>query len=245
MAPVVRCIQRDSIALGFAVRQQLHLHAVRPCAILVVPVVPRLRDRHVHLAGCVAVRHGIAGFSRPGDLYAVLFAVERDLVVLFADFLHRVGDGLAVRLLRQVGPGIGPAVLFAQRDRVTLGRAIRQQPHLHALRTRAVLVVPVVPRLCHGNCRLGNMDVCDRSFVCGICQGSPVIICAVVCGISFDLVFSDRIHDRGSVLVCFRQIRKGDGIGTVPVVLCGQTVSIYICYICSVGKQLHLRLIVF
>ena len=81
---------------------------------------------------------------------------HRRIVALDALLADRVGNRLAVGVLRQSGPGVGPAVGRAQRHRLAHGRPAVHQPHADARRADAVLIVRIIPDLCDLHRRLGG-----------------------------------------------------------------------------------------
>ena len=159
------CILRHRGQAGLVViRLQRYGDAVRPLAVPVVLVVPRLHHRDLHGLGLMRVldldRVRSAAFLRLAQ-FADTDIVPFDLVLLEA-----VLDLLAVRVLRQTVLGVGPAIFLFDPDRLHK-LSVRQQLHVDVVRTDAVLVVRVVPHLLdrdfHGFGRVAVLQVRDRA----------------------------------------------------------------------------------
>ena len=132
----------DCLGIYFlAICQQTNRDAARSLAVLVVAVVPRLRAGD----GCRL------GLMRVLDVVAV----NRCRVAVNRILGHRVGDFLAACILRKIRERILPLVLLSDGLGIYF-LAICQQTNRDALRSLAVLVVAVVPRLRAADCFCSN-----------------------------------------------------------------------------------------
>ena len=161
--PLVLCIQRRGA--GFlAVCQQLHCHALRTEAFLIIVVVPDLFNADLGLFFLTAVRHrvGEGAVVSLGDQRAVVFNL------FFSD---GIVDCLTADVLLQFSPGLGPVVCCIQHDRIDL-RTVLQQVDGNAFGPESFSIVIVFPDL-------GNADfsffvftaVCYR--ICEFCISYP------------------------------------------------------------------------
>ena len=109
-------------------------------AIAVAVVVPHLGHSHIRGFGRVAV----------GDGEAVLCiaAIRSCVAINGLNFLDREHNHRVVCVLGfHIRPGMGPFVIFVQRNRIAVVLAIGQKLHLNRRGTLAILVVGVLPLL--------------------------------------------------------------------------------------------------
>ena len=132
---------------------------------------------------------------------------DRRGVVRYRVFCDRVVDVCTAGLLIQVRPGIRPLVIGAQLNRLSGFLAVRKQLDRDILRLVAILVVSVVPDLCHLDPGLFR-----RMAVCQGCECAVLgsIGQRITCG---QVLFAPGVGDQLSVVI-LRQMFNG----RVPVV---------------------------
>ncbi len=192
--PVVLFGHGHGINFG-AVSQKADRDLARTLAVLIVIVIPGLASADTHGRRRVGIGNQITLCRIPGDF---------GRIAIRCCFLDGIDILYASCVLIQLGKGIFPAVLIAERDRLPGGGSVLQQRHFHGLRTDSVLIVSVVPGFYNGQAGLPRRV--------GVGHVVSVIRRAVI----FHRILGNRIRDFRAAGI-FRKVRKRPG----PVVLFG------------------------
>ena len=147
-APIVRLCYRLAVHLA-AVSQQADCDAIRPCAVLVVVVVPGLGSVDIDLFRLVGVCDGIAGLG---------IACDSRSISGYSDFLDGVCDLLTILIFIQIREAGRPVVGFVQSRRRSSVSPVGQQPHDDVQRTNAVLIISIIPYLSNGYIQNGSFN---------------------------------------------------------------------------------------
>ena len=194
---------------------QIERDALRPSAILVGGIIPGLGHRNLSLLGRVLVHKHIPGRS--------ITARSRLRIRSLDHFLDTIADDLTVLPLRKILELIRPLIrrVIIIRDeghflsglflaRSLLRRSLTVEDQLDALRTDAILVGPIVPKLCDRNI--------DRVRLVDICQFKAILLRVFdrrLEGVFLHIIrlglrhgFFDAVSDLLSVALVDRKIRK-------------------------------------
>ena len=193
IGPVIAFIQLYSLDLG-SVSQQVYGHFRRTISILVIAVLPFLRDLYFCFFCCMGVGQG----SDCTLLVSVCQRIARRQIFLCPCII----DQGSVGILRQIGNLCFPTVLLIQNHILAVA-----QRNCQARRTDTVLVVRIVPDLLHGNFGLFQIVfICqrrDRSFCTVIRNGITcrhILFCPAV-GNQLSVIIFRQMIDRGCPVV--------------------------------------------
>ena len=212
MGPLIFCVQRYWFSVILSVRFQLHLHTFRSLSVLIVRIIPCLRNRYTRLSRRVAVRDVVAT-----DLRRIIC----DLILRYC-----IRDLLSRCILRQIRERILPPVFFCN-SLAFFHLSIRKKVHRDRFRSLSVLIVCIIPRLCSTDTRrLRCMPVRYREVSCFSCYYSRV---------TRNLCF--LFHRVSDVLTVLLQIKVCPRIG--PLISCVQRYRFSM--VLSVRFQLHLH----
>ena len=210
MAPLIILVQRYGIADIGAAILELHRHAVRLFAVLVVLVIPDLFNGDLYLFRFMGVGNGIAVVS-------VVILLESDVLRIASGnsrLIYRVVDSCTVAEFIQVLPFILPVVAAIKRYRIADILSVCLQLHADVGRTDAVLVSLVVPLLFNRNVDLGCCMGIGQSRYCSVYR---VAAEAVTSG---QILFIPGIGDFLSVAVLLQMLNRRS-----PVIGCVQGYS--------------------
>ena len=150
MGPLIFCVQRYWFSVILSVRFQLHLHTFRSLSVLIVRIIPCLRDRYTRLSRRVAVRDVVAT-----DLRRIIC----DLILRYC-----IRDLLSRCILRQIRERILPLIIRSNRLTIYYF-SIRKKIHRDRIRSLSILIVLIIPRLCSADLSCLRFFILNRQLI--------------------------------------------------------------------------------
>ena len=235
--PAIGSGKLDRITNRRAVGVQLHLHGCRTDAVLVIGVVPCLRnlDGRLLRAGLLRVRQrvGVVAVRVLGEFDGSRIAFGR------ADLLDAVLDGGAGYLRRQISPRTLPAVIGRKRQRIAVhcnlfatGYLLIQLHGDGVMIACVVGAIGILPRLLYAHAYLGGIVLVGQR----VGEGAGAFNKSAGDGglVALDVFhLCHRVGD-GLAGILFHQVRPGGR----PAVICGKRLLAAGNHL-AVGKQLH------
>ena len=195
--PLILFVQGDSLSIA-----QSDSQALRSLAILIVSVIPGFLDRSFNSLRSVNIGYFISSCCIAGYIYSICACCVSSSDNISLCLFDCVSDILTSLLLVEFFPCVSPLILFVEGNLCSdaclcNGFAISKQGYFNAVRSDAVLVAAIFPRLCYCNRSLSRcVAVCNcynaiLSFLAG----------RVICYCIFSYSIGDFLTGRLIVLV--------------------------------------------
>ena len=150
IGPLISCVQRYRFSMVLSVRFQLHLHTLRSLSVLIIHIIPRLRDTDARLSRCVAVRD----------------VVTLDLRRVICDLIlrYRIRDLFPICILRQIRERILPLICRCN-GLAFFHLSIRKKVHRDRIRSLSILIVCIIPCLCSADLSCLRFFILNRQLI--------------------------------------------------------------------------------